>query len=179
MTGSARRPVSRLTLFFAVAALCADQASKTWARQALTAATPHAFLPGLLRFNLTSNAGGAFGIGREAGWLMGTLAACLTLAIVLWIRARERSASAPDSLERAGMGLIIGGALGNLWDRLADGQVTDFIEFDFVTFPVFNLADACIDAGIALIALSYLRAAGRCRGLSRTAVPSGKEDSWK
>jgi len=52
------------------------------------------------------------------------------------------------------MGCILGGAIGNLIDRFNHGQVTDFIEFAFISFPVFNVADALIDVGIVLLFFS-------------------------
>ena len=64
----------------------------------------------------------------------------------------------PDTLERTGIGFIFGGALGNLLDRFMKGSVTDFLDFAFMTFPVFNVADAMIDVGIGLILISMIRA---------------------
>jgi signal peptidase II len=60
-------------------------------------------------------------------------------------------------LEQYGLAIVIGAALGNLLDRYLYGRVTDFLEFAFVSFPVFNLADVMIDIGIGLIILSTFK----------------------
>ncbi len=156
VTGSGLGRFSRVTLVSAMLVIALDQLSKSWARESLTLGTSTALLPGLLRLTLVTNTGGAFGIGRESGWLMFALATALTAAIAVWTVRREQSAERPGSVERIGMGLLLGGAVGNLIDRITVGQVTDFLEFAFVSFPVFNVADACIDAGIALIVVSML-----------------------
>ena len=147
---------SRVTLISAMLVIAADQLSKSWARESLTAGTSAPLLPGILRFTLVTNTGGAFGIGRESAWLMFALASALTAAIAVWTMRRERAAHRRSPAERIGMGLLLGGAIGNLVDRVAAGRVTDFLEFAFVSLPVFNVADACIDTGIALIVVSML-----------------------
>ena len=64
----------------------------------------------------------------------------------------------------AGLMLMLGGALGNLADRLLTGTVTDMIELLFVRFAVFNVADACLTAGCALMIVSLLFRPGDWRG---------------
>lgn len=73
------------------------------------------------------------------------------LLLVLWAALKERG----TPLAQTGFGLIIGGAVGNLLDRLFDGMVTDM--FQVGTFPVFNVADSCITIGAALLIVSGLR----------------------
>ncbi len=148
--------LSRLTVpVITVFCLTADQSLKSWARANLTPGNVQPFVPGILQLNLTTNTGGAFGIGRDLSWLMATLAVLLTVAICLWVAKRENSLVPPHAMERVGLALVLGGALGNLWDRFTIGRVTDFIEFAFVSFPVFNVADMAIDVGIVLIACDY------------------------
>jgi signal peptidase II len=147
---------SKLTVaLVAVFSFAADQSMKSWARNHLTPGTIKPFIPGILQFNLTTNTGGAFGIGRDLSWLMTTLAVLLTLAIISWIAKRQRSQYPPFAMESVGLALVLGGALGNLCDRFTVGRVTDFIEFAFFSFPVFNVADVAIDFGIVLIACDY------------------------
>ncbi len=136
-----------------VASIClfADAASKNWALAHLTAGKIYPFIPGILQLTLTTNTGGAFGIGRNFKELMTVLAAVIAAGIIAWIVRRERSRNTPSLVERLGMALLLGGALGNIFDRLVLGCVTDFLDFAFVTFPVFNLADAAIDVGIGLL----------------------------
>ena len=73
--------------------------------------------------------------------------------LVIWL---VRHPDAP-TLVRTGLWLIAGGGLGNLYDRLTTGSVSDFIELAFVRFAVFNVADVCICVGAGLVLLSALR----------------------
>jgi signal peptidase II len=142
------------------AAICMllDQSAKTWARSSLIAGSTQQFIPGFLKFTLTTNTGGAFSVGRGNNTLMTVFVIIFVMAIVYWMVNRERSDMPPGVAERIGMGALLGGALGNLWDRLTLGHVTDFLDFAFISFPVFNLADVCIDIGLAIILIrSYFR----------------------
>jgi signal peptidase II len=107
---------------------------------------------GPLSLTLAHNAGVAFGLagGAGAGLVLVTLAA---LALIAYVFSRDP--------ERKGMwvavGLLAGGALGNLIDRLVAGEVTDYIVVG--SWPPFNLADIAITAGVVLMVLIYLREA--------------------
>ncbi len=94
------------------------------------------------------------------------LASLVTVILIAWYISREKDKIKPDFLERTGIGFILGGALGNLLDRFSKGCVTDFLDFAFIDFPVFNVADAMIDVGIGLVLISMLRQR-----------PEAKEDS--
>ncbi len=137
-------------------ALSADFCAKAWANANLHYGLSEAFWPGVLRLTLTRNTGGAFGIGRGHGILMALLAVTIILSIIIWMYKREHSSTPPNTLERFGVGLIIGGALGNLLDRITRGEVTDFLDFSFIDFPVFNVADALIDIGAGLVILGAI-----------------------
>ncbi len=107
-----------------------------------------------LRFNLTFNYGMAFSAGTGVGPLIGTVA----LAVAAWVaRLGWRSAAASHAVV---LGLVCGGALGNVVDRLFRGEgwmrggVVDFIDLQW--FPVFNLADSAITLGAAAIVLAGL-----------------------
>jgi len=99
-------------------------------------------LSDLVGLQLQENAGIAFGIGLSLPLLL-LLAA---FAVLLLLRA---ALHAQECQEIVGYGLILGGALANLLDRVDDGVVTDFLQVG--TFPVFNLADSCIAIGVLLI----------------------------
>ena len=97
----------------------------------------------------TQNSGIAFGIV-----LPGSLQdVTIVLALVLVAALALRTAKVP--LEQIGFGLIVGGALGNIFDRIRDGFVTDF--FQVGTFPVFNVADSCITIGVILLLAEMMR----------------------
>lgn len=146
-TGNLTAPILACLVFMV------DLFSKQWALSHLGTQAKVVLIPHILQMTLTTNTGGAFGIGKEHGWLMSVLALGLTIAICVWALKREGQAEKPDCLERLGIGFILGGACGNLYNRFTLGKVTDFLEFSFISFPVFNIADVSIDIGLVLILL--------------------------
>lgn len=96
----------------------------------------------ILGLERSANPGIAFGLRLPAG--VQEAAILVALCCVAWLALRAKTAAA-----RGGYGLIVGGALGNIVDRLGDGAVTDF--FQAGSFPLFNVADACITTGVLLL----------------------------
>jgi signal peptidase II len=104
-------------------------------------------------FNLTlqHNTGAAFSFLSDAGgwqrWFFSVVAVAISVALMVWLYLLPRG----QWLLALSLGLILGGALGNLWDRLALGYVVDFISvhYDRRYFPAFNLADSAISVGAA------------------------------
>lgn len=146
------------TLALAVAAgvLVLDQLTKQWALWALEDGPIALIGDEFLRLRLVRNPGAAFGRLTGLGGWLALLAVVAVVVIVLSLRSTERRS------EAVALGLILGGALGNLVDRLfrgdglADGEVVDFIDFSF--FPTFNVADTAITLGaIAALALALRR----------------------
>jgi signal peptidase II len=144
---------ARGLLILLVMAICvtADQTSKSWVLANLEKGLSQPFIPGFIQLTLTSNPGAAFSIGSQNGQIMGLVATVLTLLISGWIVKRVVADAPLPVVEQIGMGCLIGGAIGNLIDRYTRGLVTDFLEFTFVSFPVFNVADALIDVGIVCL----------------------------
>ncbi len=134
--------------------LLSDQLSKSWVRLNLSHQPSHPLIPGILHFTLTTNTGSAFSLAPGNNLLFICLVTGLITLILIWIVRREKETPPPEFTERLGMRLLLGGALGNLLDRLTLGQVTDFLDLEFISFPVFNLADVCIDLGVALIVIA-------------------------
>jgi signal peptidase II len=138
----------------AVAIIAVDQLTKTWAERHLAERTIHLFWT--FRLSLVYNSGAAFGLGTGYGpYLMLVGAIVLVLVLVL---ARPvlllRSA-----LLTVALGLILGGALGNVVDRVARdnaGAVIDFIDPQW--WPVFNVADMALSVGCVLLAIGGSRA---------------------
>lgn len=125
--------------------LTADQITKLWARTALADGDIWV-IPGFLRFHLGENPGSAFSLFQGQGPLLGLAAAAAAVFILVMV---ERAGT---RLELAGLSLILGGAVGNLADRVVrgpwlTGKVTDFVDFSF--WPNFNLADSAITLGVA------------------------------
>jgi signal peptidase II len=136
----------------AVAALLIDQATKEVVRTAMSPRESIDLLPG---FSLTrvNNEGIAFGLfpGRPG------LVALLTVVALCAIAAALASLVHRNAVVAAGAGLLVGGSVGNLVDRLVHGAVTDFL--DPARWPAFNVADCSITAGAALIVLGLMREA--------------------
>ena len=138
-----------------VAAMVADQLTKAAALSLLSQGTAVPVLPGF-NLSLGFNTGASFGMmgGVMAGkpLLMAALTGALTLAFaVMAVRAQH-------ALERAGFALVVGGALGNIIDRLRQGAVTDFLDLYWRDWhwPTFNVADIAITLGAVLILAASL-----------------------
>lgn len=123
-----------------------------------------AFLPGesrlviphLLWFTYVQNTHGAFGLFGNSPVLLVVLA----LAVLALFGYAFRDAVQSSGLVRVAFGMIAGGAIGNIVDRLRHGFVVDFIDFRTIWPNVFNVADACITVGVVLLILSSLRTRG-------------------
>ncbi|HEY58156.1 MAG TPA: signal peptidase II [Anaerolineae bacterium] len=139
-------------LLLAALVVAVDQYAKAWIRQALPYgavwSAPWAETLPWLRIVHWSNPGAAFGLFQQAGPLFTALAVVVVLAMLFHLPQMQRE----PWLMRLGLGLVLGGALGNLVDRLTQGVVTDFIAVG--AFPVFNLADASITVGAVAILLA-------------------------
>jgi signal peptidase II len=142
-------------LLLSAVVIVLDQLSKWWALTALLpAGTPHPVIPGFLNWTLAFNKGAAFSfLAASDGWqrwFFVLLAVVISGVLVTWLSRTARG----DWKTALPVSLIIGGALGNLIDRLHASQVTDFIHVYFRewNYPVFNLADCGITVGaVALV----------------------------
>jgi signal peptidase II len=143
----------KLSLFLVVAALVVglDQLTKLWVRAHLALGES---LPLTDRLSLTyiGNTGSAFGLLANQAFLLIIIGIAGLLVILLFLRYL----SVATTLSMVSIGLILGGAVGNLTDRLRFGYVTDFVDFRLwgnFHWPVFNIADAALTVGI--LALIY------------------------
>ncbi len=141
----------------ALAVILADQLIKQWILYGLKLPELGS-VPVFGPFHLTMvwNQGVSFGLFRgEAEWVRWALAAfSLAVAIVLGLWARK----VDRSLLGFAIGLVLGGAVGNLIDRVRFGAVADFLDFKALYFPwVFNVADSAITVGVVLLLLDSLR----------------------
>jgi signal peptidase II len=138
----------------AAAAYGLDRLTKFLAQHSLAGRAPIDLIPRVVRLNYTLNSGGAFGLFPRQPWVFFGATVVICAAI---LAASFRLSS---RLTAVGTGMILGGALGNLTDRIlhgagVSGKVVDFI--DFRIWPVFNLADASIVIGAALVVLAGTR----------------------
>ena len=145
----------RLPLLIAAAVVTADQLTKWWVVSALEVGETRSFLPGVVYLHRVENSGAAFGQLPGAGSFIALGAIAAVVLIMLIVR------HLPGRLEAVAMGLVLGGAVGNLVDRifrgpgLLDGKVVDFARFDFYhSFPAFNVADSAITVGAILAVLA-------------------------
>ena len=137
-----------ISLAFAV--FVVDQGTKSLVEGSMRVGQSVSLVPGLLDLTYIKNDGGAFGIlgGSRLLLLAGS---AIAVVVVLWLLFSDR----PTKLATLGCGLILGGAAGNLLDRLGSGAVTDYVHFSF--WYIFNVADAAIVVGVSLLLLSALR----------------------
>lgn len=141
----------RLTLAIAAPVILLDQLSK-WLIVQLVMQPPRVIeLAPVFNLVLTYNSGVSFGIlGGAAAWkpwLLSGVALVIVIVLLLWLRRQTRK------VILAGGGLVVGGALGNVVDRLHSAAVIDFLDFHLSDWhwPAFNLADGAISVGVALL----------------------------
>ena len=126
--------------------LLIDQISKFFLKDASLL-----LIPGFLKLSGTINTGIAFGVLSGSTWLLPLLTGLVTGFIIFYIIK-----SRPKGILAIGLSLVLGGALGNLIDRLLYGYVIDFIELLFIRFAVFNVADIAITTGCILCFIAIL-----------------------
>jgi signal peptidase II len=172
---SISQPKKKLVWFgLALMIVVADQLTKSMATAALTYAEPVAFLP-YFNFTLLHNYGAAFSFLSDAGgWqriFLGVVAFAVSVFLVFWILCIKSD----KKIEILGLSLVLGGAIGNLWDRIYLGYVVDFIDWFYITanndclsffyfifssqschWPAFNIADAAIMLGAACLIIDML-----------------------
>ncbi len=151
----------------AVVVVVVDQLTKHWAVNALVDRNIDVFWT--LRLNLSYNTGMAFSQGEGLGPIIGVVALAVVVVLVLNLK------QGANRLTSTAVGLVIGGALGNVIDRVFRapgffrGAVVDFIDFQW--FPIFNVADTAITIGGALLVLgAWLRGRAPVEGETRDPV---------
>jgi signal peptidase II len=156
-------------LWLAAGVIAADQISKAAILGMLQEGDGRA-VTGFFSLVLMYNTGAAFSfLASASGWQRWLLAGIAVVATIVIVGLLRRGGSA---LYCAGLALILGGALGNLYDRLALGKVVDFLLFHYAgwAYPAFNVADSAITVGAALVILDSFRrqrndTAGANRGI--------------
>ena len=141
-------------LFVLTAGLTAvlDQATKAAVRVVSPELGPiGTLIPGLIDLVHVENTGAAFSIGMGAGVLFVLMALLVTGLAFTYVLTQE----VPLSLTIP-LACVVGGGLGNMFDRLMTGSVTDFLSFAFIDFPVFNVADIAVTCGVAASIVCYI-----------------------
>ena len=152
----ARRVTITAEALIPVGVLLLDQLTKAWVRTTLTLNEPVQLVGDVLRLTYIHNEGAAFGlsVGRHSSLVflvLATVASALVLYLFLTVPRGER-------LQRTALALILGGALGNIIDRVRWEMVVDFIQVGIGGhyWPIFNIADSAVTIGALLLAYAYL-----------------------
>ncbi|MGE5529795.1 MAG: signal peptidase II [Patescibacteria group bacterium] len=140
-----------IVIVLAALVILGDQLSKAWVAGFLPLGHSRVIWPGVFALTHIRNAGAAFGMLQFRRWLFITMGLATVAAAVYF---RDKLKTQPLLL-RIGLGLALGGTVGNMLDRVFIGKVRDFL--DFYLWPVFNVADMAIVAGVAAIVLQMLR----------------------
>jgi signal peptidase II len=157
---SALRFKTRLPLGWyrlAVVVVIIDQLTKLWATYSLAYGVPRVLLP-VFNLTLQHNTGAAFSFLHNAGgwqrWFFSAIAVVVGTGIVVWMTRLKRG----QTLLMSSLTLLLGGAFGNVIDRLRFGYVVDFISVHYhdYYFPAFNIADSAITLGAGLLLLDML-----------------------
>lgn len=155
-----------LYLLFSVAIVIVDQIVKNQAVINLRGRGTIEFIPGILNLYYAENTGAAFSILRDQRWIFIVVSTLASLAIAyLIISKRIRS-----PLGLIPLSMVLGGAVGNLVDRIFAGYVVDMFEFAFVRFAIFNVADIFITVGGVLFCVYYLYS--ETRNMKKADAPS-------
>jgi len=142
----------KIPLITALIILIADQALKLWMSHLLDYGHHYIrVIPGFFHLEYVINTGAAFGIFQGRSWLLGIFA--LMVLVILFLFRKDFFGT--NRLQQFAGGLIVGGILGNMVDRLRIGGVIDFFKFIFGSYvwPNFNIADSAICVGVSLYIL--------------------------
>jgi signal peptidase II len=154
---SAAQPAGGLRpAYFYVIVVCvflADQVSKAWIMKALALQESYEVFGKAFLLTLTHNTGGAWGMLPKGNYLFIVFASVAIFALLYAYHRMARS----ELLVGAAFALALGGALGNLLDRLRYGWVIDFFEARIIHWPIFNVADSAISLGIVLLVCYYFK----------------------
>lgn len=159
MTANGQSAVHGKHLMIAVIVLALDRLTKWLIARDILLHDYVQIIPGFFRLTHVENRGAAFSLFADSTspWRTGLLVAFSVLALVIVLSLLLRNSHALSSTG-VGLSLILGGALGNLWDRLMTGRVVDFLLFYIGQYqwPAFNVADSAIVVGAGLLAIEIL-----------------------
>lgn len=126
-----------------------DQASKFFANEYLSGGAAVSLIPNVISLRYHENRGAAWGILADHRWVFMSISIVAILAIFLFLIYTSKQKT--SFLFRLSLSFFLGGGIGNMIDRIALGYVIDFLQFDFIDFPIFNVADSFITIGACLM----------------------------
>lgn len=162
----ARRIVLALETLIPLIVIVVDQATKAWVRSTLDVNESRRVIGDYVRITYIHNEGAAFGlqVGQHSSLVFLILAvAASTLVLYLYL-----TTSPGERMQRVALGLILGGALGNIIDRIRWNMVVDFMQVGVGGhyWPIFNVADSAVTIGAVLLAYAYLFRPSRSESIS-------------
>jgi signal peptidase II len=155
------QPVSsrRLEVWLPIAVVVLDQVTKALVRSMVPLGSSVEVVPNLMNLTHVRNTGAAFGFLNAADFPLKTVfIPAVALAAVVWVAVYASGLGRHQMLARVGLAFILGGAAGNLMDRVIVGSVVDFVDVYWRTyhFWAFNVADSAITVGVAIMILDML-----------------------
>ena len=159
MVAAENQPPRRLEIWLPLAIVALDQLTKAIVRSNVPLHSSVTVVPGLMDFTHVRNSGAAFGILNVTEFPFKTaVIAVIAIAALIGVGMYAASLAHHQLVARLGLALIIGGAAGNLLDRVVSGSVVDFVDVYWRTyhFWAFNVADSAITIGVAIMILDML-----------------------
>ncbi|MBP3964272.1 signal peptidase II [Paenibacillus lignilyticus] len=158
--------------WLAVVVFVIDYFTKQWVEKSLTIGETKHVLGDFFILTSIRNKGAAFGILQEQRYLF-ILITLVVVGGIVWYMMKNRNSG--KALLLGGLGLVLGGALGNFLERALYGEVVDFLQFTFgsYVFPIFNIADTGICVGVGMILLDAILTSKRENGDSKS---NGQEE---
>ena len=147
-------------LWLSLVILIFDQATKYWVEAGFQYREQLPVIDGFFNLTLVYNTGAAFSFLSDAGgwqrWFFTLVAVVISVVLLVWLKRLQPG----DRLTAAAISLVLGGAVGNLVDRLIHGHVIDFLLFYYEewAWPAFNIADSSIFIGVAILILGSFKA---------------------
>ncbi len=137
----------------AVVLIGLDQLVKAWTVANIELDTVKPFIPGLMSLAYLRNYGAAWSILQNQQWFF-TIVTIVAVTGLIWYYVKQIKGSL---LTLFSLALMIAGALGNFIDRIRLGYVVDMFHLDFISFPVFNVADMCLSVGVGILFICIMK----------------------
>lgn len=141
-----------LAAIIAVAAVILDQVTKYFVVRGIELYETKPFIPGVMSLYHTRNTGAAFSMLSDHRWVF-MVFSVISMGLIIFLLAKEYKR---HMLMNISLGMILGGGIGNMIDRVRLGYVVDFFQTDFMEFAIFNVADCFITVGAVLLAVYVL-----------------------
>ena len=140
------------TIIIIILSIAADQITKYFAVANLAGQPSYPFIKDILHFTYVENRGAAFGMLANHRWIFMIISIVAIAAVMVWL-FKDKSST---PWFRVAAGLIVGGGIGNMIDRVFLGYVVDFIDVVCIDFYVFNVADSCVCVGCGMFLAGVL-----------------------